>query len=173
MPAAKKKSAHYVDNKALHAEFLKYREQPEPRKISDAIGAAILKICTGLSFKGNFIGYTFKDEMVDDAVETCVYAVKHFDPYKYKNPHAYFTMVAWRAFIRRISLEKKETYIKHKNFQNGYDSVGAAPNEHSHAVIEAFEKKLTEQKKKSKKGLLALVDDKKSEKTKSPKRSKV
>jgi hypothetical protein len=167
----KKKTTNYVNNKVLHAEFIKYREQPEPRAISNVIGDAILKICHGLSYKSNFIGYTYKDEMIDDAVENCIYAVKHFDPYKYKNPHAYFTMVAWRAFIRRISLEKKETYIKHKNFQNGYDNIGSAPNEHSHAVIEAFEKKLTEQKKKNKKGLLALVDEKKSEKSKSPKAS--
>lgn len=159
MSKHKKQTVNYVNNKELHAEMLKYRELPEDKRIiSDKIGDAIMKISKGLSFKGNFIGYTYKDEMVDDAIENCIYAVRHFDPYKYNNPHAYFTMVAWRAFIRRIQLEKKQTYIKHKNFQNGYDNIGSAPNEYSHAVIESFEKKLTEQKKKSKKGLLALVD---------------
>lgn len=158
-----KKKNNYVNNKDLHAEMLRYNAQQEPRVISDYIGLAIMQICKGLSFKGNFIGYTYKDEMVDDAIENCIYAVPHFNPHKYKNPHAYFTMVAWRAFIRRIQLEKKQTYIKHKNFQNGYDNTGSAPNEHSHQVIEAFEKKLAEQKKKSKKGLLALVDEPKAE----------
>lgn len=158
MSTKPKKKINYVDNKEFYSELKKYYEQPEPRRISDQIGLDIMKICRGLSFSSNFIGYTYKDEMIDDAIENCIYAVPHFNPGKTNNPFGYFTMVAWRAFIRRIQLEKKQTYIKHKNFQNGYDNTGSAPNDFSHQVIEAFEKKLTEQKKKNKKGLLALVD---------------
>jgi hypothetical protein len=154
-----RKKVNYVNNKDLYAALKVYRDLPkETRKIPDCVGVAIMQICRGLSFKSNFIGYTYKDEMVDDAIENCVYAIPHFNPDKTNNPFGYFTMVAWRAFIRRIQLEKKQTYIKHKNFQNGYEDSGSAPNDYSHQVIEAFEKKLTEQKKKSKKGLLALVD---------------
>lgn len=159
---------NYVNNKDLYQELIKYRAQPEPRKITDYIGLAVMQICNGLAFKKNFIGYTYRDEMVDDAIENCIYAIPHFNPEKTNNPFGYFTMVAWRAFIRRIQLEKKQTYIKHKNFQNGYSDGGSKPNEHSHQVIEAFEKKLTEQKKKSKKGLLALVDEKQPDRVEQP-----
>lgn len=161
-----KKKNNYVNNKDLYADLVKYREAPvETRQISNYVGYCILQICERLALKKNFIGYSYRDEMVADAVENCIYAVPHFDPSKTTNPFGYFTMVAWRAFIRRIQMEKKQNYIKHKNFQNRYSmsgDVGDAPNELSHQVVEAFEKKLAENKKKSKAGLLALIDDKKA-----------
>jgi hypothetical protein len=43
----------------------------------------------------------------------------NFKPEKNKrNPFAYFTRVAWNAFLRRIAKENKETYTKHKNMQH-------------------------------------------------------
>lgn len=156
-----KKKTNYVNNKDLYQALVQYRASPEPRVISNYIGLAIMQICNGLAKKGNFSGYSWRDEMVDDAIENCVYAVPHFNTEKSNNPFGYFTMVAYRAMIRRIQLEKKQTYIKHKNFQSFFDEgggVGTAPNELSHQVIEQFEKKLVENKKKSRKGLMAAVD---------------
>jgi hypothetical protein len=159
-----KKKNNYVNNKDLFAELVKYRETPvEKRVISNYIGFCIMQICKNLSMKRNVIGYSYRDEMVDDGIENCVYAVPHFNPEKSNYPFSYFTMVAWRAFIRRIQMEKKQNYIKHKNFSNRFSLEGAAsggtPNEFSHQVIDDFERKLTENKKKSKTGLLALIDE--------------
>jgi len=107
-------------------------------------------------------GNTFRDEMVDDAVENVIYAVPFFDPAKSNNPFGYFTLVAWRAFIRRIQAEQKQNYIKHKNFEKNFIESGGTtgtPNEYSREVIEKFERRLAEQKKKSKEaGLLKLAE---------------
>jgi hypothetical protein len=53
--------------------------------------------------------------MIGKGLEDCVAAIDHFDTDKYTKPHAYFTMIAWRAFVRVIQDEKKEQYIKHKH----------------------------------------------------------
>lgn len=172
-----KKPVHYCSNKQLYSEMCHYRAQfdqykneggkREPR-MSDAIGLAIIQICTNLAVRPNFSGYTYKDEMIADAIENCVVAAKSFDPDKSTNPFAYFTMVAWNAFIRRITKEKKQAYIKHKNlaasnllFELENEGVAiVAGNEHSHELIRSYETKLAEKsKKRTPVGLEKLIDE--------------
>jgi DNA-directed RNA polymerase specialized sigma24 family protein len=85
--------------------------------------------------------------MIGDGIENCVSAVHNFDPSKSTNPFAYFTQIAWNAFIRRIQSEKKQSYIKHKNYQNNFlmsdqQMESISTNEYSDDVIRAFEAKL-------------------------------
>ena len=61
--------------------------------------------------------YTYKDEMVSDAIENCVMYFESFDPEKSKNPFAYFTQIIFFAFVRRILKEKKQTDTKHRFIQ--------------------------------------------------------
>lgn len=162
MKKPKKDPVHYVDNGALYQALVEYKAAPkEIRQISNEIGEAIIKICKGLSLAHNFRGYSYRDEMIDDAVENVIYAVPFFDPEKSKNPFGYFTLVAWRAFIRRIQAEQKQNYIKHKNFQRQFtdgDGFGSAPNEYSNEVVEKYEKRLADNKAKAKEaGLLKLA----------------
>lgn len=165
MKPKKKDAVHYVDNNRLYQALIEYHRQPADengrRPISNEIGSAIVKICQGLSLAHNFRNYSYRDEMIDDAVENVIYAVPFFNPEKSKNPFGYFTLVAWRAFIRRIQAEQKQNYIKHKNFQKLYiesGGVGSAPNEYSNEVVEKYEKRLAETKRKSKEaGLLKIA----------------
>lgn len=164
---------HYVNNGDLYRAMVDYRQkykQDESTKISDYIGVCIMQICTRLSSKPNFSGYSYKDEMVSDGIENCLAAVKSFNPDKSKNPFAYFTQIAWNAFIRRITKEKKEVYIKHKNMVNlsimqaiessgeGAEVVQANSNEVTDEVINSFESKLTKSKKSSTVGLEKFVE---------------
>ena len=87
---------------------------PKPQ-LSNYIGQSILLICNNLAKKPNFSGYTYKQEMISDGIIDCIAAADNFNPEKTNNPFAYFTQIAWNAFIRRIHKEKKQTYIKHKN----------------------------------------------------------
>jgi len=118
--------AEYINNKEFYQLLVEYRdsckaaeaeEKPTPR-IPNKIGEAFILIATKLSNKGNFVGYTYKDEMVSDAIENCVNAVHSFNPDKSKNPFAYFTQIVWYAFLRRIEKEKKQTYIKYKSLES-------------------------------------------------------
>jgi hypothetical protein len=156
---------HYVNNKDFYEAIVKYKEklehQPDAR-IPDYIGVCIVRICERLSTKPNFVGYTFRDEMVADGVENCIKSVHLFKIDRTNNPFAYFTQIAWNAFLRRIALEKKEQYLKHKNIQHIYLSGEMADMQHgdsgasfqlkdndvSNDIITKFEDKLTKNKKK-------------------------
>jgi len=73
-----------------------------------------LMIATRLSNKPNFASYTFRDDMISDAIENCILYMHNFDPKKSQNPFAYFTQIIHYAFIRRIEREKKYSYTKYK-----------------------------------------------------------
>ena len=155
---------NYINNKDLYLAMKLFKkevrkclkENKEPPQISNYIGNSILLICNNLAKKPNFSGYTYKQEMISDAVVDCVASVENFDPKKTNNPFAYFTQIAWNAFIRRIFKEKKQSYVKHKNFENtllftdidNEDLVQMKPNEFSNEIIRSFEEKtLTKLKK--------------------------
>lgn len=88
-------------------------DKPKPR-IPDYIGECFLKIANNLAKRPNFYNYTYKDEMISDAIENCLMYFENFDPNKSSNPFAYFTQICWYAFVRRIDKEKKQQYIKYK-----------------------------------------------------------
>lgn len=88
-------------------------DDPKP-KINDTIGKNILDIATNLAFRHNFINYTYRDEMIGDAIETCIRYADNFDPEKSNNPFAYFTQICYYSFVRRINKEAKQQDIKKK-----------------------------------------------------------
>lgn len=171
------KRQHYVNNKTLYEEMIKYKEKTEKYKaegkqlpqVPRYVGECFLLICNKLSSKPNFAGYSYKDEMVADAIENCVYAAHSFDPNKSSNPFAYFTQIAWNAFIRRIAKEKKQAYIKHKNFvhSNFMEDIAremtttSQPfhNEYSDDIIRNFEDKIVKNSKKNKVGVEKFVKE--------------
>ena len=122
----KRPSVYYVDNKKLFTEMVTFRtaymdakhEGNTPPRVSDYVGESILKIATGLASKSNFIGYSYKDEMISDGFENCLCYLHNFNPDKSSNPFAYFTQIIYYAFLRRITKEKKQLYIKIKSFEN-------------------------------------------------------
>ena len=72
-----------------------------------------------MSHKANFVRYTYREEMVMDAVENCLKAIENYNIDKATrtgkpNAFAYFTQIAWYAFLRRIEKEKKQQDIKMK-----------------------------------------------------------
>ena len=99
----------------------KYRNPPPPI-VSDYMGECFYKIATHLSYRPNFINYTYREEMVGDGIENCIRYAKNFNPEKSKNPFAYFTQIIYYAFLRRIAKEKKQTTIKEKIVQNTDDT---------------------------------------------------
>jgi len=138
MTRTKKKSEHYVNN----AEFLEAmktykkavnkakREKLDKPPVTDYIGSCFLKIANHLSYRPNFINYTFRDDMISDGIENCLQYLDNFDPAKSKNPFAYFTQIIYFAFIRRIQKEKKQTNIKYKMIeQGGIDEFSVLPGD--------------------------------------------
>jgi DNA-directed RNA polymerase specialized sigma24 family protein len=79
----------------------------------------VQKIATRLGYAQNFINYSYKEEMIGDAIIKMVTALtRHrFMCGSGYNPFSYFTKVAYRAFQNRIKKEKKEHDTIHR-YQN-------------------------------------------------------
>ena len=174
----KKKPEHYVNNKEFYAAMVEYKiacrqaeaeGQIQPR-IPNYIGMCIYKIATRLSFRPNFINYTYRDEMISDGIETSIANIKSFDPDKYNNPFAYFTQIIYHAFIIRIQKEKKQQYVKYKSLEQAIISndqfafqdadnknIGSSGyNDAAIHVISSYEASIQKKKDESKKKKLAL-----------------
>ena len=121
----KRKKEHYVNNKEFSQSVVDYVNsvtearnagQDEPI-IPNYIGECFLKIAEGLSHKPNFVSYTYREEMVMDAVENSIKAIMNYDINKatrtgLPNAFAYFTQISYYAFLRRIAKEKRQQDIK-------------------------------------------------------------
>lgn len=133
----RKVSQHYVDNKQFYEEMIQFRAFCEAYTKEDrppiprSIGQKIMLICERLSYSRDFIRSPHREEMVLDAVENCIVYIRNFDPEKSKNPFAYFTQIAYYAFIRRAQKEKKSFMTKVSYAQNaGIEDV----LEHAHTA---------------------------------------
>jgi hypothetical protein len=118
---------HYVNNRDFSYAVVDYvkecvdatvNEEKHP-VVTDYIATCFMKICEGLSHKPNFVRYTYRDEMVMDGVENCLKAIHNYNidaATRTGKPNAfsYFTQIAYFAFIRRITQEKKQADIKYK-----------------------------------------------------------
>ena len=121
-----KNKPHYVDNKKFLQAMIEYRDkcktaEEKNRKkppVTNYIGECFLKIANHLSYRPNFINYTYRDDMISDGIENCLQYMNNFDPDKSDNPFAYFTQIIYYAFIRRIQKEKKQMQVKAKIIAN-------------------------------------------------------
>jgi hypothetical protein len=133
---ARRKSIHYVNNAQFSQAVVDYvghldeckKEETALPKVPDYIAQCFLRIAEGLSHKANFIRYTYREEMVMDAVENCLKAISNYNLEAATrtgkpNAFAYFTQITWFAFLRRITKEKKQQEIKIKYLtKSGIDS---------------------------------------------------
>ena len=144
--AAKKQ--HYVNNKQFLEAITEWKEKvkdaeslgEETPPVTDYIGECFLKIAQHLSFRPNFINYTFKEEMIGDGIENCLQYVNNFDPEKSKNPFSYFTQIIYYAFIRRIQKEKKQAHIKNKMIEKrSYDTFTTMEGDDTPYQVRGFD----------------------------------
>jgi len=127
MARSKRKSIHYVNNAEFSQAVVNYvticnqakAEKEQLPIVPNYIADCFLRIAEGLSHKSNFIRYTYREEMVMDAVENCLKAIQNYNIEAatrtgLPNAFAYFTQISWYAFLRRIAKEKKQQEVKEK-----------------------------------------------------------
>jgi len=154
MARQKRQSIHYVNNAEFSQAVVDYVTTVQEAKktqtklpiVPDYIASCFLRIAEGLSHKSNFIRYTYREEMVMDAVENCLKAIENYNLEAATrtgkpNAFAYFTQITWYAFLRRIAKEKKQQDIKLKYLTKaGIENF--VDNEHgdamSNQVVGAF-----------------------------------
>jgi hypothetical protein len=161
--AAKRASAHYVNNKEFSQAVVDYvnlvkkakTENTEIPRITEYIGRCFLRIAEGLSHKPNFVRYTYREEMVMDGVENCIKAIMNYNIEAATrtgtpNAFAYFTQINYYAFIRRIMKEKKQQdikfrYIEHagiEDFMSNSENTDANMNGIENGFIDTLKKRI-------------------------------
>jgi len=181
---AKKDSVHYVNNAQFSQAVVDYvmqvneaksKSKPQPI-IPDYIAQCFLRIAEGLSHKHNFIRYTYREEMVMDAVENCLKAIYNYNIETATrtgkpNAFAYFTQITWYAFLRRIAKEKKQQDIKLKylsrasieDFIDGYDASADGAQEIT-SYIESLKERIDRVKDQDSKIKEFAIEEKKRKK---------
>jgi len=158
--------ANYICKRTLYSALVERRAEvaaaleagdPPPRA-SDYIGRAIMLIAERMARRPNFSGYSYKQDMVGDAIIDMLGAADKFDPTKSNNPFGYLSRCSWNAFIRRIHKEKRESYIKHNNFINqlsgetsedyGTHEAMSRHMEYSRNLVESYERKIEDNRAK-------------------------
>tara|TARA_B100001769_G_C22112202_1_gene602071 strand:+ start:4351 stop:4938 length:588 start_codon:yes stop_codon:yes gene_type:complete len=151
MPRRNKKNIHYVNNAEFSQAVVEYvkiadvakAKQKIVPKVPNYVAQCFLRIAEGLSHKANFIRYTYREEMVMDAVENCLKAIGNYNldaATRTGNPNAfaYFTQITWYAFLRRIAKEKKQQEIKMKYLTSSGLEEFVVTEEGSTPIVSAF-----------------------------------
>ena len=136
-------TSHYINNKEFlkclidyQADVKRCKKEGNPKPyVTDYIAMCFLQIAQRLSYRPNFINYTYKDDMISDGLENCLAYMHNFNPDKSKNPFAYFTQIIYYAFLRRIQKEKKQQYIKYKVFTDKKAELEAINDAQSHEKL--------------------------------------
>ncbi len=158
-----KEKPHYVNNKDFSQAVMDYavecrdckEKEIQVPKVTDYIARCFIKIAEGLSHRPNFVRYTYREEMVMDAVENCLRAIGNYNietATRTGKPNAfsYFTQICYFAFIRRITKEKRQQDIKFKFIEKmgiddfvamGMDEAGA---EQTAAYVDTLRQRISQ-----------------------------
>lgn len=164
---------HYVSDKQFTANVIEYLakcndhesrglEAPViPRIIADDF----IKLANKLGTRYNFIGYSFRDEMVSSAIYACCNKIRKFNVDIKASAYTFFSKVCWRAMVDVINAEEKHSYIKAKTFNSidfdmetvddtidfgGEPSTNATADFMPYFDIQEYENKIAAQKLKTK-----------------------
>jgi hypothetical protein len=117
----KENNPYWIDKKEFYQAVCDHREQQAlnpDAPMPDYIGQVIINIATGVMSRYNFNRYSYRDEMISDAILTIIKYYNTFDINKSDNPYGYFWLAAYRAGQRKVILEKEQQAIKAKTVQN-------------------------------------------------------
>ncbi len=92
---------------------------------TDYLGDCLNKIAEGLGYSPKFINYSYKEDMIGDALIKMFSALKRkkFDVKSETSPFGYFTTIAFHAFINRIKKEKKHHDTLNEFKQRKYEEM--------------------------------------------------
>ena len=120
------KENHYVDPSEFKQSLRKYYDTDI---MTEDLAVNIKKIAYGLSYNSSFINYTYKDDMIGDALIKMYSALKG-KKYRFaegSNPFSYFTTIAFNAFVNRIKKEKKHHEAEKNYRERMYEDIMLDP----------------------------------------------
>ena len=120
------KENYYVDPSVFKESLSKYYTTD---LLTDDLAENIKKIAYGLSYNSSFINYTYKDDMIGDALIK-MYSALRGKKYRFSeesNPFSYFTTIAFNAFVNRIKKEKRHHEAEKNYREKVYEDIMSDP----------------------------------------------
>jgi hypothetical protein len=84
--------------------------------LTNQLAEMVDKIAQKLAYAPNFINYSYRSDMIGDAIIKMMKALigKKYQHNKGSNPFSYFTRIAFNAYRNRIKIEKRNQEIHEK-----------------------------------------------------------
>jgi DNA-directed RNA polymerase specialized sigma24 family protein len=129
--AKNSKEHYYVNPKEFRASLRVYYDTDI---MTNDLAENIKKIAYGLSYNSSFINYSYRDDMIGDALIKMYSALSgkkyNFDKTTTRdgkkrpcNPFSYFTTIAFNAFVNRIKKEKRHYEAEKQYREKVYEDI--------------------------------------------------
>jgi len=107
-----KTDVHYVDGKELREELQAFADSGYV-EYSVKLCEMLKLMCERFSLRPNYIGYSYRDEMVEDAFIRCLQQLHKIDlNHPRSNPFCYITFIIDNSMKATIKKEKKYQELK-------------------------------------------------------------
>ena len=99
----------YLNNKELLQEVCRCKEKGE---MSNTLARMLQLMCARYAKKGNFVNYSYNEDMQAYAMMMLVRTWNSFNPEKSDNPFAFFTQCIKNSFIQYLNQEQRQRDIR-------------------------------------------------------------
>jgi DNA-directed RNA polymerase specialized sigma24 family protein len=103
------KKVAYLTNKELLAEIINAKSQGV---MTNKLANMLMMLTRKYAKKGNFVNYTYNEDMVSYALMMLVRTWNSFNPSKSNNPFAFYTQCIKNSFIQYLNQEKRQRNIR-------------------------------------------------------------
>lgn len=104
-----KKPRKYLNNRDLLEQFHLSIEQGA---MTDKFAHMLMTLCDRYGRRGNFVSYTYNDDMRAYAMMMIVKTWHKFNPEKSSNPFAFYTQCIKNSFVQYLNQEKRQRDIR-------------------------------------------------------------
>jgi DNA-directed RNA polymerase specialized sigma subunit len=102
-------SKYYVTNGKMLPEVIKSKETG---RISDELAKMLMMLTRRYAQRPCFYNYTYKEDMISEALANLCQNALKFNPEKSSNPFAYYTTCINSSFLQFLNVEKKHRRIR-------------------------------------------------------------
>lgn len=95
----------YLNNKELLSAFV---EAKEVGKLTNRLAAMFQLLCARYATKGNWVNYSYNEDMQAYAILMLTRTWYKFNPEKSNNPFAFYTQCVKNSFLQYLRVEKKQ-----------------------------------------------------------------
>jgi DNA-directed RNA polymerase specialized sigma subunit len=100
---------YYLTNSELLPEVIKAKQL---NRMTDELAVMLMKLCRKYAQRPSFSGYTYKEDMISEALANLCQNALKFNTEKYDNPFAYYTSCINNSFLHFLIAEKKHRRIR-------------------------------------------------------------